>query len=106
MFLFDDIALIKLPKPIQLSENVQPIAMPQRCVDTDVAGLRVYAAGVGRTFYGQRLEDSDGLLRHAIFTTYGRSVYNDLVPGYDGAWASTILASSRNGSGIAAGDSG
>lgn len=68
-----NVALIELPAPIHSTDNIQPIAMPTKCVDTDVGGLRVFAAGVGQTYLAEDLDDLDGLLRHATFTTYARS---------------------------------
>ena len=103
---FIQIALIPLPEPVQLSKFIQPKQLPQYCVDTDEAGLRVYAAGVGQTNSTQRINDLDGALRQATFTTLARDEYGTLLAGILGLNPPSIIIARSGESDIGAGDSG
>lgn len=98
--------MIPLPEPVQLSDNIQPLALPQHCVEVDKGGLDVYAIGVGQTDLAQKIGDLDGALRQAIFTTLPRSEYGALLTGIVGMNPPSIILAKSNESDAGAGDSG
>lgn len=96
-----------MPHAIELRESIQPIILPKYCVDTDEAGLSLFAAGIGQTYASQRFRDLDGLLRQVAFKTFALSEYNVLLEDDNShAAPSIILAGSHDNSDTGAGDSG
>lgn len=99
--------MIKLPKPIQLSETIQPVKLSQNCFDTHDTGIDVYAAGIGQTYSDQHYEELDGLLRQAAFSTISRYYYGSYLFGIvNPNLNSVILTAPIQRSSLGSGDSG
>lgn len=96
---------MELPEPFNPSETIQPLGLPENCIDTDEAGIDVFAAGIGLQYENQPSNERDGLLRQATFKTFSRSKYNTRGSCYNMSTPSVILAGSET-CGLGQGDSG
>lgn len=103
----NEIGLIQLPEPIQLSATIQPVKLSENCFDVYKSGVDVYAAGVGQTHPDQRYVDFDGLLRQAAFSTISRYYYASYLDEVANlSLKSIIVTEPLEESGLGGGDSG